>query len=366
MKSRHVKFTFVSLFLIGCLSACDDSDREPLTNDTDTSGTGGQSSDDESTDKNTDNTTCENAATVVGTHGQLHVDGASLKNSCDEYVQLKGVSSMWLNWEYDGYAINYLAMQWMVENWNIQVFRAAMGVDVQYGYLKGDTEKENMRSQVTQIVDNAISLGIYVIIDWHSHNASDYQAEAVAFFTEMAQLYGEYPNVLYETWNEPLEADWETEVKPYHEAVTAAIRAVDPDNIILLGTPEWSQRVDYAIDSPVEGTNLMYTAHFYSCSHGSTIRDTVWNAFRNGVPIFVSEWGATHADGGTDGLVCEDEADEWMSLLNDTMYVSWVAWKLDAETDSSCLLKKDAPLTGEWDNWLYGHGPYVVSKLLEN
>ncbi len=44
------------------------------------------------------------------------------------------------------------------------------------------------------------------------------------------------PNVIYEIFNEP---DYETwpEVKAYSEEVIKTIRAIDPDNIILVGSP---------------------------------------------------------------------------------------------------------------------------------
>ena len=204
-----------------------------------------------------------------------------------------------------------------------------------------------------------------MIIDWHTHDDAPRQtAEAAAFFTEMAQLYGHYPNVMYEPWNEPISADWETEVKPYHEAVVSAIRAVDPDNIIILGSPEWSQLPTLAIDSPVAGDNLMYTVHFYSCTHGTNIRDNAWVAYNKGIPIFVTEWGATHADGGLDGIVCEAETEDWMTYLG-RMNTSWVAWKLDDCLEGSCLLAPNAPVTGDWNGWLQGHGQYVVDRLLE-
>ena len=63
---------------------------------------------------------------------------------------------------------------------------------------------------MTAIIDNAVSLGIYVIIDWHGHTAYDYTEEAVAFFDQMSTTYGELPNVIYETFNEPRKVDWLT------------------------------------------------------------------------------------------------------------------------------------------------------------
>ncbi len=364
MKTRFLKHLMVTAS-IGCIGACDDTapinDGNPSTDTT-----GGQSSDQPPISSD-----CSEASTFVGTHGQLKVVGADLKDACDNYVRLKGVSSMWLNWERDGYATNKTAMQWMIDNWHIKVIRAAMGIEPSGAYLSSDSAKSNLKSQVSSIVQNAIDLGIYVIIDWHANNPyqSSQKTEAIAFFTEMAEQFGSYPNVLYEVWNEPLEVDWSSTVKPYHEALVAAIRAKDPDNIIILGTPQWDQQVGVAANDPVEGDNLMYTVHFYSCTHKGEMISLASGAYSKGVPIFVTEWGATDADGGYDLQVCADEADDWMTFL-DRAYISWAAWKLDDcddRLDSSCLLTRGAPVSGGWSsNYLNGHASYVIGKLLED
>ena len=57
-------------------------------------------------------------------------------------VQLKGPSSMWLHWEEDGYAESLEALEWIRDNWNLSVIRAAMGVEPEGAYL---TDPEQMR-----------------------------------------------------------------------------------------------------------------------------------------------------------------------------------------------------------------------------
>jgi endoglucanase len=299
----------------------------------------------------------------VARFGQLRVDGASLVDQSGSPVQLKGVSTMWLNWE-STYADSKAGLRWARDNWGLRVVRAAMGVEPTGAYLDNPGI---MVSQVRNVVHNAIDLGVYVIIDWHDHHGEMHQAQAVDFFAKMAQEFGEYPNVFYEIYNEPMQVDWSTVLKPYLEAVSAAIRQYDPDNVIIMGTPTWSQNVDRAANDPVQGTNLMYTVHFYSCMHRAVQRQLALNARNQGIPIFVTEWGATDADGGTnpDGQLCLDEAQAWHDFM-DSAGISWTAWKLDDCPDLSCLFKASAPADGGWtDEWLHGHGPFVRDRMMQ-
>jgi endoglucanase len=295
--------------------------------------------------------------------GQLRVEGSALVDQAGNPVQLKGVSTMWLNWE-QSYAGSKEGLRWMRDNWGLSVVRAAMGVEPAGAYL---TSPEVMTGNLRTVVRNAIDLGVYVLIDWHDHTGEAHQAAASEFFARMAEEFGEYPNVLYETYNEPRRVDWSSVVKPYHQAVSAVIRERDADNIIVLGTPFWSQAVHQAADDPVEGDNLMYTVHFYSCEHRAAQRAQAEYASDNGLAIFVTEWGATVANGGTDpnGEICQDEAQLWHDFMNERQ-ISWAAWKLDDCPDLSCLFRPQAPRNGGWtDEWLNGHAPFVRDRMLE-
>jgi aryl-phospho-beta-D-glucosidase BglC (GH1 family) len=301
-------------------------------------------------------------ASPVGLHGALGVEGGFLVDAAGVPVQLKGVSTMWLNWE-QTYASSKEGLRWLRDNWGLSVVRAAMGVEPMGGYLQSPS---GMTAQVRSVVQNAIDVGVYVIIDWHDHNAQIHQDQANSFFAEMAEEFGEYPNVLYETYNEPTRVDWTEVVKPYHVRATATIRERDADNVIILGTPFWSQQVDEASLDPVAGTNLMYTVHFYSCSHAAQQRQQAMVAADRGVAIFVTEWGATEADGGTDpnGMLCLEEAQRWHDFM-DERQISWAAWKLDDCPDLSCLFRPQAPRIGGWtEDWLQGHGPFVRERML--
>jgi endoglucanase len=332
--------------------------------------------------------------TPVQAHGQLKVVGTQLLDQSGHPVQLKGVSSQWLNLESKTFPESKPAIQYARDNWKLSVIRAAMGVDTAGGYLGTGTganaAQATMLSKVNTIIQNAIDLGIYVIVDWHTSDAvtatTTQATQASAFFTTIATQYGASPNVIYEDYNEPAVKGvlW-AQIKPYHEAVIAAIRAVDPDNLIVLGTPTYSQDVDLAaMDQITDATNILYTLHFYACTHKQPLRDKANTAIGLGLPIFITEFGATPADGGVvksgDNDVCEGEADTWFAWMAQNN-ISGASWKLDQCTDSSCILTADAPVDGPWtDNFLTsdtggtpidggekggGHGLFVVDWMRE-
>ncbi|HLK90013.1 MAG TPA: glycoside hydrolase family 5 protein [Polyangia bacterium] len=352
---------------------------------TSTGGHGGSAATDAATDG------ASSGMTPVQQHGQLKVVGTQLQDQSGNPVQLKGVSSQWLNLESKTFPESKPAIQYARDHWKLSVIRAAMGVDTSGGYLGTNATNANMAgmlAKVTTIVQNAIDLGIYVIVDWHTSdavktNGTTQATQASAFFTMMATMYGSTPNIIYEDYNEPTGVTW-AQITPYHQAVVAAIRAVDPDNLIVLGTPTWSQDVDLAAAAPIAGTNLLYTLHFYACTHGQALINKANTAIAMGLPLFVTEFGATPADGGVtksgDNYVCEPETNVWFAWMAQNN-ISGASWKLDQCTDSSCILTADAPVDGPWtDNYLTqdtggtpvdggekggGHGQFIVNWMRE-
>lgn len=279
-------------------------------------------------------------AQPVKNNGKLSVKGTFLVNEKGEEIVLRGVSYGWHNWWPRFY--NQESVKWLAEDWKCTVVRAAMGVGPRGSYLD---KKDWSKQKIEAVVQGAIESGIYVIIDWHSHKI--YEEDAVAFFAEMAEKYGEYPNVIYEVFNEPVHDSWE-EVKNYSIEVIKAIREKDPDNIILVGSPHWDQDIHLVADDPIKGfDNLMYTVHFYAATHGKELRDRSDYALKKGIPIFVSESAGMKADGNS--AIDYESWNEWINWM-EANKISWITWSVADKNETCSMLKTSASDTGEWRN----------------
>jgi endoglucanase len=277
-------------------------------------------------------------AQPVKKHGALQVQGTKLVDKDGKAVMLRGMSFGWHNWWPRFY--NDGAVKWLYEDWKCNVLRAAMGVEPTGGYIE---DSAGALSKIKAVVDAAIKQGIYVIIDWHSHNIR--LNEAKVFFAGMAAKYGKYPNVIYEIFNEP---DYETwpEVKAYSEEVIKTIRSIDPDNIILVGSPKWDQDIHLPAADPIKGyDNLMYTVHFYAATHKQSLRDRTDEAINKGLPIFISESAGMESSG--DGPLNYEEWQKWIDWM-EARGLSWITWSVSDKDETCSVLKKSSAADGNW------------------
>jgi endoglucanase len=242
VKKTQVSLVYMLLFFISF--SCTTKSEGEKTKDTNSS-----------TEKDTETIVVEPvpivSATIVSVYGRLQVQGNKIVDKNNEVIQLRGMSLFWSQWMGQYYTPEVVA--WLKKDWQVTVVRAAMGVEDFDGYL---TSPKIEKQKVFTVIDAAIELGIYVIVDWHSHHAEDHLEEAKTFFTEVAQKYGDQPNIIYELYNEPLDVSWNTVLKPYHEAVLAEIRQYDSDNLVICGTSNWSQDIDDVVGNEIADENI--------------------------------------------------------------------------------------------------------------
>jgi len=275
---------------------------------------------------------------IVKLHGQLKVKGTALVDARGNDIALHGMSFGWHNWWPRFY--NAGAVRELATKWNCTVIRAAMGIEPDSGYLKN---RDRSITLIKNVIDACIKENVYVIIDWHDHNI--HQKEAVEFFSMMSKQYGNYSHVIYEIYNEPDRETW-PEVKAYSEAVIKAIRSNDPDNIILVGSPHWSQDLHVAAADPIQGyDNLMYTMHFYAGTHKKWLRDRTDEAMKKGLPVFISECAGMEATGN--GPLDNNEWEAFVRWM-DEKKLSWIGWSVSDKNETCSVLERSAASNGNW------------------
>ena len=303
------------------------------------------------------------AQTPVQRHGKLSTSGPYLLNEHGQIVQLRGMSFFWSRSDWGG--TQFYTRDWvkfLKDEWKCTVVRAA---------YDRDSGRDNGWNEVKTVIDAAIAEGIYVIIDWHSHTAHNQQSAAVSFFSEQAKLYKNTPNVIFELYNEPVIAGsakkddgsidnaketWKA-IKPYLKAVTKAIRNEGAENLVILGTPYFAQHTGVAANDQVvddDGKpfkNVAYAFHFYAASHGPNAyyvkqgdgtggyEPTYFTPALGKVPVFVTEWGTSHSDGGQRDhkYVDKENTDWWFNThINGPYHLSHCNWSVsDFQTSSA-------------------------------
>lgn len=267
----------------------------------------------------------------VSENGALHVDGTRLVNERGEAVVLHGMSSHGLQWFPNFVTEDAIKA---TADYGANLFRCAMYTG-EGGYLSD----KSVKNTLINAVDAAIRQDMYVIIDWHILSDGDPLANADAaaeFFAEMSARYADSPNVLYEICNEPNGGvTWSGNVKPYAEKIIPVIRQ-NTNGIILVGSPTWSQDLHEAAKDPLAGENIMYTCHFYAGTHTDWLRQRISDC---GLPVFVTEWGTSAADGN--GGVFLDEAQRWIDFMNERG-ISWANWSLCDKSETSAALRGGA------------------------
>lgn len=295
---------------------------------------------------------------LVSSNGWLRIENNMLVNEKGEPFRLKGMSTHGIQW-YANFA-SYSMIKSLKDEWHSNLFRVAM-YTVDGGYIKDRSIKETVK----KIVDDAIKLDMYVIIDWHilhDNNPLTYKEEAKEFFDEMSNLYKDYPNVLYEICNEPNgDVTWENDIKPYAEEVISVIRKNSKNSIIIVGTGNYSQDID-KITNKIDDKNTMYALHFYAGTHKDELRNKAEMAIKN-IPIFVTEWG-TSDNSGSNGIYIEESL-KWIEFM-DKYNISWANWSLSDKNESSALLLPNSKIDRISDEYLSESGKFIKQVMLEN
>jgi endoglucanase len=172
---------------------------------------------------------------------------------------------------------------------------------------------------------------------------------AEEFFTSLSSKFSKMKHIFYEICNEPngQNVTWKDNVKPYAERIIPIIRKNDPDSIIIVGSPNWSQDIHIAAADPLAFDNLMYAFHIYAGSHGDDLYRRAEETSKK-LALFLTEFGFTESDGGLNMKLYLEQTKKWMEMM-DRNGLSWCNWGLYESKEGCAVLdwkvKGDGTLT---------------------
>ncbi|MFW6436166.1 MAG: glycoside hydrolase family 5 protein [Halococcoides sp.] len=247
-----------------------------------------------------------------------------------------------------------------------------------------------MDDHLDQAVQACADNGAYAIIDYHRHRDvawgstndddefspnEELSDEVIMFWNTVAPRYGDMDHVIFEMYNEPqgnpnygidgqelvdFWDNWKTTAQPWVDAIRE-----HSENLVLVGSPRYSQMTYGAVIEEFDGENLGYTLHLYPAhdptepadyddwvtpeSYGGEVPYDDETPAYEIAPVVMTEWGFDpDADVWAGGGVTEDTAEgddaeydpdygqhvtEWLS----TRPVHSTAWVFDPIWDPNMV-----------------------------
>jgi endoglucanase len=281
----------------------------------------------------------------------LRVNGKWIEDEAGDRVTLRGISFCGFNNSWGEKALPDFPEKISqvtngVNGWYPNLLRLPIK-----DYHLNDFSLEEIARTLQEGVDECVRQKVYCIIDWHAvdgEEGADWRSPEMErktkeFWSYIAPRFKNYSNVIFEVYNEP----------GYPKAVTAEnwlnwrakaqnwvdlIREQAPNNIILIGSPLWSQIIQFAPQYPFQGDNLAYVNHTYPGMEESWPRDVgmeydweeVFGKAADRVPIFMTEfgWQSTGSWGMGRGMTA-DFGQPMKDLLSDRPNINWTIWTYD-------------------------------------
>ena len=290
----------------------------------------------------------------------LSVNGKNIVNENGETVVLRGVN------------IGDPAKLAYQDRWNRRIFDEveSWGANVIRLPVHPMGWRERGPEWYLERIDEAVfwanSLGLYLIIDWHSIgnlNSEMYQhpmyqtsmVETRDFWRRMAFRYRDVPTIaVYEVFNEPTndfigngrgslgKLDWATWRETLEELVDI-VQVYDPNSIVLVGGLNWAYNLDGVAELPVRREGIAYASHAYpqkarpevntrEAFHAAWQRD--WGYVAESYPVIATEIGWVREDGFNPHVpVINNDGTYGPNLVRfmKERGISWTVWNFDVD-----------------------------------
>ncbi len=219
-------------------------------------------------------------------------------------------------------------------------------------------------------IDEAIfwanSLGLYLIIDWHSignlqtemYQHPMYQTSLVEtsdFWRRIAFRYRDVPTVaVYELFNEPTDdfigngkgslgkLSWES-WRETLETLVDIVQVYDPGSISLVGGMNWAYNLGPVAEMPIRRDGIAYASHAYpqKARPEQNTRQAYFDAWQQqwgfvaeNYPVIATEIGWVHEDGFNAHVPVINNDGSYAPNLVNFMHergISWTVWCFDVD-----------------------------------
>jgi endoglucanase len=259
---------------------------------------------------------------------------------------------------------NPSVVAWLKQDWNANIIRVPIRMSA-----PGDirTDREGNLARIKTVIDAAIANDMYVVVAWEELNHSSTSIAnidaKISFYQEIARTYGDSNNVIYEVLHAPRpDVKWNEALRPQLQSIVDAIRTLDPDNLIVAGTPNWSWYPGLAAENPLTGINIAYDLTIdANSSDANASRDSAQNALNSGLPLFVSEFNFR----ANTPLVDVEKANIWREFIQSNK-LNTIGFAIhDSSSDPGInALFSGASGTGNWlDSDLTESGSYLKNLI---
>ncbi|QLH81664.1 PKD domain-containing protein [Halosimplex pelagicum] len=336
------------------------------------------------------------AAADEGVPSRLHTDGKWVRDADGEAVRLRGLATASMGfYEVEG---NHPKTPTEVVDWASDPARGWYPNVVRLPVTKWDVDQLGVDALVSDVLRPVVDLlgerGTYAMIDFHLiHPYTEAAADDADYGTSpdelvrnfwggVAPAFADDEHVIYELFNEPtypifwsdngesVESPedewllWRDTAQPWVDMV----REEAPETPIVLGSPSWTSRTNFAPEYPFEGENLVYAAHIYPDNGQPDEFDDTYGAPAEDVPVFVTEFGWDPYSEDLDYGTNTDWGQPFREWVESYDNMGWAAWCFD---DSWAPTMFDSPGEGGADDWTLRsapeeHGGFIRQWLAES
>ena len=299
---------------------------------------------------------------------RLHTDGRWFKDESDNLVTLRGISFCGFNDEWGekvlpDFPTKIAKVTNGTNGWYPNVLRLPIK-----NYHLDTFSLEQVYQTLKAGVDECVAQKVYCIVDWHpvdGEEGADWRSpetrqQTKDFWNYMAPRFSDYPNVIFELYNEPgypklVTAENWRDWRDFAQGWVDLIREQAPQNIILISSPLWAQITQFAPEDPFEGDNLAYVSHTYPGMEESWPRELgmeydweqVFGKAADKVPMFITEFGwQADAEWEFGKATTAEFGQPIKEFLNNRPNINWTIWTYDHYCSPRLVDESDRVLGG--------------------